>query len=124
MRATINGVQIGYDDFGQGPTVLFIHDYPLTREMWRPQVDPLVAAGFRVVLIDLRGFGASSLGSGKVDIQAYSADVIGLLNYLGIGRAVVCGLWLVFRWLCPLRFDGKLSAANCRGLSGHQSSRF
>lgn len=94
MRATINGVQIGYDDYGQGPTVLFVHDYPLNRKMWRPQVQPLVAAGFRVVLIDLRGFGESSLESDRVGIHTYSADVIGLLNYLGIGRAVICGLSL------------------------------
>lgn len=94
MRATINGVQIGYDDFGQGPTVLFVHDYPLNRKMWRPQVAPLVDAGFRVILIDLRGFGDSTLNSEGVGIQTYSSDIIGLLNYLGIGRAVVCGLSL------------------------------
>jgi len=94
MRATINGVQIGYDDFGQGPTVLFVHDYPLNRKMWRPQVEPLVEAGFRVVLVDLRGFGESALESERVGIHTYSSDIIGLLNYLGIGRAVVCGLSL------------------------------
>lgn len=94
MRATINGVQIGFDDYGQGPTVLFVHDYPLNRKMWRPQVQPLVDAGFRVVLVDLRGFGESGLEAGRVGIDTYSADVIGLLNYLGIGRAVVCGLSL------------------------------
>ncbi|WP_303722279.1 alpha/beta fold hydrolase [Malonomonas rubra] len=94
MQATINDVQIGYDDYGQGPTVLFVHDYPLNRKMWRPQVQPLVDAGFRVVLVDLRGFGESELESGRVGIDTYSADVIGLLNYLGIGRAVVCGLSL------------------------------
>jgi len=94
MRATINGVQIGYDDYGQGPTVLFIHDCPLNRKMWQPQVDPLVAAGFRVVLVDLRGFGESSLDVENVGIHTYSSDIIGLLNYLGVGRAVVCGLSL------------------------------
>lgn len=94
MLATINGVQIGYDDIGQGPTVLFVHDYPLNRKMWQPQVDCLVDSGFRVVLMDLRGFGDSELGTDHIDIQTYSADIIGLLNYLGIGRAVVCGLSL------------------------------
>jgi pimeloyl-ACP methyl ester carboxylesterase len=94
MRATINGVQIGYDDFGQGPTVLFVHDYPLNRKMWQPQVQPLVQAGFRVVLVDLRGFGESGLEAERVAIHTYSSDIIGLLNYLGIGRAVVCGLSL------------------------------
>lgn len=96
MQATINGVNIAYDDFGQGPAVLFVHDYPLNRRMWQPQVQPLLNAGFRVLLVDLRGFGESDLdlNSEQVDIQTYSSDIIGLLNYLGIGRAVVCGLSL------------------------------
>ena len=94
MLATVNGVQIGYDDVGQGPTVLFVHDYSLNRKMWRSQVTPLVEAGFRVVLVDLRGFGESELDSTKVDIHTYSTDIIALFDYLGIGRAVVCGLSL------------------------------
>lgn len=94
MQASINGVLIGYDDFGHGPAILFIHDFPLNRKMWQKQVDPLVAAGFRVVLTDLRGFGDSGMVEKSTDIQTYSSDIIGLLNYLGIGRAVVCGLSL------------------------------
>ncbi len=94
MQAKINGVRIGYDDFGQGPAVLFIHDYPVNRQMWQAQVTPLVEAGFRVVLTDLRGFGESQLTEGPVSLATYSADIIGLLDYLGIGRAAACGLSL------------------------------
>jgi pimeloyl-ACP methyl ester carboxylesterase len=92
MRVSINGVQIGFEDIGQGPVVLFIHDYLLDRQMWRPQVDPLVAAGFRVILADLRGCGESEQTKEPVAIKTYSADIIGLLDYLGIGRAAVCEL--------------------------------
>lgn len=92
MHARINGVRVGYDDFGQGPVILFVHDYLMDRRMWRPQVEPLVAADFRVLLIDLRGFGESELGEEPLEMQSYSADIIGLLDYLGIGRAAVCGL--------------------------------
>ncbi len=94
MRATINGVKIGYDDFGSGPAVLFVHDYPLNRQMWQQQVEPLVSNGFRVVLTDLRGYGDSELNTDPVNIQTYSDDLIGLLDYLGIGRAAACGLAL------------------------------
>ncbi|HKI68992.1 MAG TPA: alpha/beta hydrolase, partial [Verrucomicrobiae bacterium] len=72
--------------------VLFLHDYLLNRQMWKPQVEPLVADGFRVILVDLRGFGESELGKDPVSIPTYSTDIIGLLDYLGIGRAVICGL--------------------------------
>ena len=92
MRASINGTQIGYDDFGQGPVVLFIHDYLLNRQMWKDQVKPLVAAGFRVILTDLRGCGESTSAEKPVLVKTHSADIIGLLNYLGIGRVAVCGL--------------------------------
>lgn len=92
MRARINGVQLGYSDFGQGPVVLFVHDYLLNRQMWQSQVEPLMAAGFRVILADLRGFGESELGEGPADIATYSADLVGLLDFLGVGRAVICGL--------------------------------
>ena len=92
MQVKINGVQIGYDDFGQGPVVLFLHDYLLDRQMWKHQVEPLVAAGFRVILTDLRGCGESDPIDKPVLVKTHSADIIGLLNYLGIGRVAVCGL--------------------------------
>lgn len=92
MQVKINGVQIGYDDFGQGPVVLFLHDHLLNRQMWKQQVDPLVTAGFRVILIDLRGCGESSPVDKPVFVKTHSADIVSLLNYLGIGRVAVCGL--------------------------------
>lgn len=92
MQVKINGVRIGYDDFGQGPVVLFLHDYLLDRKMWKHQVEPLVEAGFRVILTDMRGCGESAPVDKPVLVKTHSSDIIGLLNYLGIGRVAVCGL--------------------------------
>jgi pimeloyl-ACP methyl ester carboxylesterase len=92
MQAIIKGVNISYDDFGQGPAVLFIHDFPLNRKMWQQQVHAVVDAGFRVIIPDLRGFGDSELKTDSCMINTYSQDIIGLLNFLGVGRAVMCGL--------------------------------
>lgn len=92
MQAKINGANISYDDYGQGPTVLFIHDFPLNRKMWQQQAEAVVDAGFRVVVPDLRGFGSSELKTDSCEISTYSQDIVGLLNFLGIGRAVICGL--------------------------------
>lgn len=92
MLTKINGANIGYDDCGQGPAVVLIHDFALNRHMWSPQVEALVNGGFRVITPDLRGFGESEPGSDKISIQTYSHDIIALLKQLGIGRAVVCGL--------------------------------
>jgi pimeloyl-ACP methyl ester carboxylesterase len=92
MQATINDVTIGYDDAGQGPAVVFIHDFPLNRKMWRQQAEAVVAAGFRVISPDLRGFGSSELETDCCTISTYSQDIVALLDFLGIGRAVFCGL--------------------------------
>jgi hypothetical protein len=92
MKATVNGITLGYDDIGSGPAVVLLHDFPLSRRMWEPQIAPLVAAGYRVIVPDLRGFGESSEAEAACDISVYADDVVALLNYLGIGRAVFGGI--------------------------------
>lgn len=92
MRANINGINLGYDDLGNGPAVILVHGFPLCREMWRPQLESLVANGFRVIAPDLRGFGESEPGPERFSISTCGDDIIELMNYLGIGRAVMVGL--------------------------------
>ena len=94
MKATVNGIAFGYDDIGHGPAVVLLHDFPLSRSMWEPQISPLVAAGYRVIVPDLRGFGESSEAEAPCDVSVYADDVVALLNYLGIGRAVFGGMSL------------------------------
>lgn len=92
MLTKINGIQMGYDDYGQGPAVVLIHDFALNRKMWEPQIEPLVDAGFRVIVPDLRGFGDSETGDDSISIQTYSRDIVALLKQLGVGRSVISGL--------------------------------
>lgn len=99
MKVKINGTQIGYDDFGQGPVVLFLQNDNAERQVWDQQVEPLVEAGFRVILADLRD---STETEEAPTIRAHSADMIGLLNYLGIGRAAICGLSTGDSVICDL----------------------
>ena len=51
-----------YDE-GSGPTILFVHGFPLSHAMWRGQLENLKSR-FRVVAPDLRGFGESPLPTG------------------------------------------------------------
>jgi pimeloyl-ACP methyl ester carboxylesterase len=92
MKATVNGIALGYDDLGNGPAVVLIHDFPLSRRMWEPQIAPLVSAGYRVIVPDLRGFGESAEAEAAFNISDYADDVVALLNYLGVGRAVFGGM--------------------------------
>ena len=82
MQIKFNDVQINYDDFGQGPVVLFIADQQQDSQIWNLHVGPLIAANYRVILLEIKSKCSAEIGSGAV---------IGLLNYLGIGRAAVCG---------------------------------
>jgi len=92
MEATINGIRLAYDDCGSGPAVVLIHGFPLCRRMWRPQVEALTAADYRVVTPDLRGFGDSEAPDGPCTMEIFADDVAGLLDYLGIERAIVGGM--------------------------------
>jgi len=90
-------IHVAFDDVrpegqtGAG-TVLLVHGHPFDRSMWQPQIAPLVAAGWRVLVPDLRGYGASSVTTGKVTLDVFADDLAGLLDAVGVEAAVVCGL--------------------------------
>jgi pimeloyl-ACP methyl ester carboxylesterase len=81
-----------FDDTGSGQTVVLIHGFPLCRRMWQPQVAALVAGSWRVVCPDLPGFGESPSAAGQLSMAGYADAVVGLLDQLGIERAVVGGM--------------------------------
>lgn len=92
MNAIINGINLAYDDHGRGPAVVLIHGFPLCRRMWYPQIQAVTGAGFRLVTLDLRGFGESDAPEGPYSMEIFADDVAGLLDHLGIGRAVIGGM--------------------------------
>jgi len=46
-----------YEDHGSGKPVVLIHGYPLSGASWEKQTAALLAAGYRVITYDRRGFG-------------------------------------------------------------------
>jgi 3-oxoadipate enol-lactonase len=88
-------VEVGRASFatavcGDGPALLLVHGFPLDRSLWEHQVATL--SGWRRIAPDLRGFGATVAPDEGHSIATYTDDLIGLLNRLGISRAVVAGL--------------------------------
>ncbi len=88
-----NGIEIVVHDAGAGPAVVLLHGFPELAYSWRHQVPALVAAGFRVIAPDQRGYGNSDAPQ---DERGYSmrtlvADVVGLLDSLDIEQATVVG---------------------------------
>ena len=92
-RVETNGVELSVIDAGAGPAVVLLHGFPELAFSWRHQIPALVGAGFRVVVPDQRGYGASDRPTGvsSYALSELSADVVGLLDTLAIETATVVG---------------------------------
>jgi len=87
----VNGLHFRVVEDGSGPAVLLLHGFPDSSYLWRNQVPALVAAGYRAIAPDLRGFGESDKPEA---VEAYAlplllSDVTGILDTLGVDRAHV-----------------------------------
>jgi len=93
LRASVNGVEVDFVDVGVPDSlpVVLIHGFPFNHEMWDPQIQALQKR-FRVIAYDLRGHGKSGAGDGQYTLEFFVDDLVGLLDYLKIERAVLCGL--------------------------------
>ena len=93
----INGAPLALDVTGPagGAAVLLLHSVGLsTRQGWRDQIGPLVAAGFRVVTFDFPGLGESPPGGASPGVGAFARSAVAVLDALGIARAHVMGVSL------------------------------
>ena len=79
MTTVIDGNQVKYEDTGKGPAVVIVQTDELELPFWQVQADLLVKKGFRVI----RFLFAEEMPE-KI--------VAGLMNYMGLGRAVIVSL--------------------------------
>src|SRR3954453_17497377 len=87
---SINGFELWYDDGGSGEVILFHHGYTGSHDSWLPIVEQL-RDEFRCVMMDARGAGDSGRPDDGYTIEQYAADVIGLVDALGIERFTYVG---------------------------------
>ena len=71
--------------------MVLLHAFPLTGEMFEPQWTALGGRA-RLIVPDLRGFGASGTGAGPSEMGAMADDVLALMDHLAIDAAVVGGV--------------------------------
>ena len=86
-----NPVEIYYEDHGSGKPIVLIHGWPLSGRSWEAQVPALVAAGYRVITYDRRGFGWSSQPWSGYDYDTLAADLHGLMTHLNLKNATLVG---------------------------------
>ena len=84
-------VDLYYEDQGAGQPVVLIHGYPLDGHSWERQTRELLAAGYRVVTYDRRGFGQSSKVGSGYDYDTFAADLNTLLETLDLRDVVLVG---------------------------------
>jgi pimeloyl-ACP methyl ester carboxylesterase len=125
-------LNVGYIDGGPaaGPAVLLLHGWPYDIHSYAEVIPLLAAAGYRVIVPYLRGFGTTRfLSDGSVrngEQAALAVDAVALLDALGIGKAIVGG----FDWgarsadiiaaLWPERCSGLVSVSGY--LIGNQAT--
>jgi epoxide hydrolase 4 len=90
-----NGIRLHVVTAGssQGKPVVLLHGFPEFWYGWRQQIPALVAAGYRVIVPDQRGYNLSDKPKGvrAYRIEELGRDVIGLLDHFGIDKAELAG---------------------------------
>jgi pimeloyl-ACP methyl ester carboxylesterase len=88
----INNFNLSYDDVGDGNVpIIFLHGFPFDKTMWHLQLDSLQTL-YRLITVDLRGFGKSNDEETALSIDLFADDLIKFMDNLSIDKAVICGL--------------------------------
>lgn len=100
----VNGIRMHYVEQGEGFPVVLCHGFPETWYSWRYQIPVLANAGLWAIAPDLRGYGETDKPAEveQYDIPHLVGDIVGLLNSLGLEKAVLVGhdwgsniIWMV-----------------------------
>jgi 3-oxoadipate enol-lactonase len=128
MKVSVNNTYLAYDDHGIGLPVLFLHAFPLNRQMWQGELTALLGdERYRLVALDWRGFGESDITTPVSTMEMFADDVAGLMDSLGIQEAVLCGLsmggYAAFAFLrkYPQRVSGLILADTRPGADGPEA---
>lgn len=84
-------IELYYEDQGAGQPVVLIHGYPLDGHSWERQTRALLAAGYRVITYDRRGFGRSSKVGSGYNYDTFADDLHIVLETLDLYEVVLVG---------------------------------
>lgn len=112
---TLAGRHLRYQEAGAGRPLILLHAFPLSSDLFRPQLDA-PPPGVRLIAPDLRGLGGSAAAPPARAVEEHAADIIDLMNALGLDRAIIGGVsmggYVTFAALrrAPLRVAGLILA--------------
>jgi len=90
-KENASSIDIYYEDRGTGKPVVLIHGWPLSGGSWEKQSAALLAAGYRVITYDRRGFGRSAAPVDGYNYDTLAGDLSKLLEFLDVQDAAIVG---------------------------------
>ena len=91
LHVKTNGTALATHEWpGSGPAIVAIHGLTSNHTVWYPVADAL-AGSHRLIAYDLRGRGDSGKPEQGYSLAEHCADLLGLLDHLGLARAIVMG---------------------------------
>jgi pimeloyl-ACP methyl ester carboxylesterase len=92
VRVPVGDVELDVEVRGEGLPVLFVHGFPFDHTVWRHQIATLGRC--KRIAPDLRGVGSSGTPSAAdgYSMARYAADLVAVLDALGVREAALCGL--------------------------------
>src|SRR4051812_45528567 len=85
------GIDLYYETHGQGEPLVLIPATGFAADVWLPEQVPALSQSAQVIIFDPRGCGRSSGPSAEYTIGDMAADVVALLNHLGLPAAHILG---------------------------------
>ena len=90
---SLDNIRIRAAEYGKGPPVIMVHGWPESWYSWRHQIKPIANLGYKVLAIDVRGYGGSSkpLEVKEYDMLSLVGDIIGIIDSENKGKAILIG---------------------------------
>ena len=123
-----NAVDIWYEVKGDGPAMVLVHANPFDHDLWMYQTAHF-STWFKVIAIDIRGYGRSAKVTTSYTLKDMCDDVIGVMQDLGVERAVLggcsvgSGIAILLALDHPDRFDALILVGGNSGASSRYQGR-
>ena len=89
--STRGGVRVWYETHGSGPPLVLVHANPFDHRLWMYQIASF-AERYRVLAIDLRGYGRSDRVETRFTLRDMADDIVGMCEQEGVTRAIFAGV--------------------------------
>ena len=120
-----NGVDIWYEVAGDGPAMVLVHANPFDHDLWMYQTAHF-STWFKVISIDIRGYGRSEKITTPYSLKDFGSDVLGVMQDCCIDRAVLggCSVGSGIALLLALDHPGRFDAVILVGGNSSASARY